>query len=150
MPRENIGCRTMSKPGRPQYQRGRIGFRPHTPWRWVVLSTGPLAITRPEQSTADDDYLKAADKKPREFLFNGPCKYDRCITTRHYARLVSKRRSAITSSRLQEGASWWRVGRTGRGSLDPCPSRYNCGSSGRRLSHINAPQPHFTPGTTPF
>ena len=38
---------------------------------------------------AVDDYIKAAGKKPGEFLFTGRRDRGRCITTRQYARLVS-------------------------------------------------------------
>jgi integrase len=38
---------------------------------------------------AVDDYLRAANKKPGEFLFTGRCWNGRCMTTRQYARLVS-------------------------------------------------------------
>src|ERR1017187_1445642 len=36
---------------------------------------------------AIDDYLKAAGKKPVEFLFTGRRGFGRCMTTRQYARL---------------------------------------------------------------
>ena len=39
---------------------------------------------------AIDDYLKAATKKPGEFLFAGRRGSDRCMTTRQYARLLSE------------------------------------------------------------
>src|SRR5215472_1543415 len=39
---------------------------------------------------AIDDYLKVSGKKPGEFLFTGHCGAARCITTRQYARLLSK------------------------------------------------------------
>jgi integrase len=38
---------------------------------------------------AVDDYLKAAGKKPGEFLFTGRRGIGQCMTTRQYARLVS-------------------------------------------------------------
>jgi integrase len=38
---------------------------------------------------AVDDYIKAARKKPGEFLFSSRGSRDRCVTTRQYARLVS-------------------------------------------------------------
>jgi integrase len=38
---------------------------------------------------AVDDYLRAASKKPGEFLFTSPRGFGRCMTTRQYARLVS-------------------------------------------------------------
>jgi integrase len=44
-----------------------------------------------EQSRqAVDDYLKAANKRPGEFLFTGRRSPNRNMTTRQYARLVSK------------------------------------------------------------
>jgi hypothetical protein len=39
---------------------------------------------------AVDDYLKAANKKPGEFLFTGHRGAERSMTTRQYARLVSQ------------------------------------------------------------
>jgi integrase len=39
---------------------------------------------------AIDDYLKAAAKKPVEFLFAGRRGSDHCMTTRQYARLLSE------------------------------------------------------------
>jgi integrase len=39
---------------------------------------------------AIDDYLKAAGKKPGEFLFTGRCSFGHCMTTRQYARLLSE------------------------------------------------------------
>jgi hypothetical protein len=38
---------------------------------------------------AVDDYLKAANKKPGEFLFTDRSGAERGMTTRQYARLVS-------------------------------------------------------------
>jgi hypothetical protein len=39
---------------------------------------------------AIDDYLKAAAKKPGEFLFAGRRGSSHCMTTRQYARLLSE------------------------------------------------------------
>ena len=39
---------------------------------------------------AVDDYLKAAHKKPSEFLFTGRRGMGQCMTTRQYARLISE------------------------------------------------------------
>src|ERR1700694_1567718 len=39
---------------------------------------------------AVDDFLRVADKKPGEFLFTSHRAPGRCMTTRQYARLVSK------------------------------------------------------------
>jgi integrase len=39
---------------------------------------------------AIDDYLKAAGKRPGEFLFTGRRDFGHCITTRQYARLLSE------------------------------------------------------------
>ena len=45
---------------------------------------------RPEQTRqAVDDYLKAANKRPGQFLFTGRRGPGNCMTTRQYARLVS-------------------------------------------------------------
>jgi integrase len=38
---------------------------------------------------AVDDYLRAASKKPGEFLFTSRRGFGRCMTTRQYSRLVS-------------------------------------------------------------
>src|SRR6516165_2780462 len=38
---------------------------------------------------AIDDYIKAAGKKPGEFLFSGRGGLNRCMSSRQYARLVS-------------------------------------------------------------
>lgn len=49
----------------------------------------PVSFELSEQTRqAVDDYLKAAQKKPGEFLFTGR-RPDRSMTTRQYARLVS-------------------------------------------------------------
>ena len=37
-----------------------------------------------------DDYLKAAGKKPGDFLFTGRRGFGQCITTRQYSRLLSE------------------------------------------------------------
>ena len=39
---------------------------------------------------AIDDHLKAAGKKPGDFLFNGRRGFGQCMTTRQYARLLSE------------------------------------------------------------
>jgi integrase len=39
---------------------------------------------------AVDDYLKAAGKKPGEFLFTGRRGFRQCMTTRQYAKLLSE------------------------------------------------------------
>jgi integrase len=39
---------------------------------------------------AIDDYLKAANKRPGEFLFTGRLRPEASMTTRQYARLVSE------------------------------------------------------------
>jgi integrase len=44
---------------------------------------------------AIDDYLRAAGKKPGEFLFTGRRGNSRCMTTRQYARLLSGWLAAI-------------------------------------------------------
>jgi len=51
----------------------------------------PVKFELTEQTRqAVDDYLRAASRKPAEFLFSGRGGPGRCITTRQYARLVSK------------------------------------------------------------
>jgi integrase len=50
----------------------------------------PVRFELTEQTRqAVDDYIKAAGKKPGEFLFTGRGDRGRCMTTRQYARLVS-------------------------------------------------------------
>ena len=50
----------------------------------------PVRFELTEQTRqAVDDYIKAAGKKPGEFLFSGRGDHNRCMTTRQYARLVS-------------------------------------------------------------
>jgi integrase len=39
---------------------------------------------------AVDDYLKAAGKKPGQYLFTGRRRFGQCMTTRQYARLLSE------------------------------------------------------------
>ena len=51
----------------------------------------PVRFELSEQTRqAVDDYLKAAGKRPGEFLFTGRRGPDRSMTTRQYARLVSE------------------------------------------------------------
>ena len=51
----------------------------------------PVRFELTEQTRqAVDDYLKAADKKPGEFMFSGRRGLGRSMTTRQYARLVSE------------------------------------------------------------
>ena len=51
----------------------------------------PVRFELSEQTRpAVDDYLRAASKKPGQFLFTGRCDSRRAMTTRQYARLVSK------------------------------------------------------------
>jgi len=51
----------------------------------------PVRFELGEQTRqAVDDYLKAANKKPGEFLFTSRRGPDRSMTTRQYARLVSE------------------------------------------------------------
>ena len=50
----------------------------------------PVRFELTEQARqAVDDYIKAAGKKPSEFLCNGRGNHNRGMTTRQYARLVS-------------------------------------------------------------
>ena len=51
----------------------------------------PVKFELTEQTRqAVDDYLRGTSRKPAEFLFSGRGAPGRCITTRQYARLVSK------------------------------------------------------------
>ena len=50
----------------------------------------PVRFELTEQTRqAVDDYIKAAGKRPGEFLFSGRGDHNRGMTTRQYARLVS-------------------------------------------------------------
>src|SRR5712675_3591165 len=50
----------------------------------------PVRFEVTEQTRqATDDYIKAAGRKPGEFLFSGRGDHNRSLTTRQYARLVS-------------------------------------------------------------
>src|ERR1700760_1947995 len=56
----------------------------------------PVRFELTEQTRqAVDDYIRAAGKKPGEFLFSGRGHHSRCVTTRQYARLVSSRVAMI-------------------------------------------------------
>jgi integrase len=56
----------------------------------------PVRFELGEQTRqAVDDYLKAANKKPGEFLFTSRRGPDRSMTTRQYARLVSEWMAAL-------------------------------------------------------
>ena len=51
----------------------------------------PVRFELTEQTRqAVDDYVRAAGKKPGEYLFTGRCGPGWCFTTRQYARLVSE------------------------------------------------------------
>ena len=50
----------------------------------------PVRFELTEQTRqAIDEYMMAAGRKPGDFLFPSRRNHERCITTRHYARLVS-------------------------------------------------------------
>jgi integrase len=51
---------------------------------------GQVRADGPDTPIAIDDYLKAAAKKPGDFLFTGRRGFGRCMTTRQYARLLSE------------------------------------------------------------
>lgn len=56
----------------------------------------PVRFELSEQTRqAIDDYLKATNKRPGEFLFTGRRGTDRSMTTRQYARLVSEWISSV-------------------------------------------------------
>jgi integrase len=58
---------------------------------WEEGLTEPVRFELSEQTRqAVDDYLKAANKRPGEFLFTGRRGLNRNMTTRQYARLVSE------------------------------------------------------------
>jgi integrase len=51
----------------------------------------PVKFELTEQTReAIDAYIKAASKKPGDFLFEGRGRSSRCLSTRQYARLVSR------------------------------------------------------------
>jgi integrase len=51
----------------------------------------PVRFELTEQTRqAIDEYMKAAGRKPGEFLFPSRRNHHRCITTRHYARLARR------------------------------------------------------------
>lgn len=51
----------------------------------------PVKFEISEQTCqAIDDYLEAKKTMPRDYLFKGHCGIDRCLTTKQYARLVSR------------------------------------------------------------
>ncbi len=51
----------------------------------------PVKFEITEQTRlAVDDYLRASQKKPGDFLFTGQRGRDRCLTTRQYTRLVAE------------------------------------------------------------
>src|SRR5436190_17401932 len=68
---------------------------PQTVIRWTVPRVRQKKTGRPvkfeltdQTRQAIDDYLKAARKKPGEFLFTG--RRGQCMTPRQYARLLSE------------------------------------------------------------
>jgi integrase len=51
----------------------------------------PVRFEVTEQTRqAGDDYIRASDRKPGEFLFAAPCRPGRSLSTRQYARLVGE------------------------------------------------------------
>jgi len=50
----------------------------------------PVRFEVTEQTQAVDDYIRAADKKPGEFLFAAPRRPGHGLSTRQYARLVAE------------------------------------------------------------
>lgn len=62
----------------------------------VTSTRGPACAPRSEFELTEqtreavDEYIKAAGKKPGEFLFASSRNRERCMTTRQYARLVSE------------------------------------------------------------
>jgi integrase len=75
----------------------RSRMLPQTVTRWIAQRYGrrrrggPVKFELTDQTRqAIDDYLKAAAKKPGDFLFTGRRGFGRCMTTRQYARLLSE------------------------------------------------------------
>ena len=61
----------------------------------------PVRFDLTEQTRqAVDDYIKAAGKKPGEYLFSGRRGHNRCMTTRQSARLVSSWLQRLASTRV--------------------------------------------------
>jgi integrase len=51
----------------------------------------PVRFELTEQTRQSlDDYLRSSERKPGQYLFPGRGKHDRSLSTRQYARLVSK------------------------------------------------------------
>ena len=64
----------------------------------------PVRFELTEQTRqADDDYIKAAGKKPGEFLFGGRGDRNRCMTTRQYARPSRAGLQRLASTRTFSG-----------------------------------------------
>jgi integrase len=63
---------------------------------WQRKTGRPVKFELTDQTRqAVDDYLRAAGKKPGEFLFTGSRGMGRCMTPRQYARLVSRWAASI-------------------------------------------------------
>jgi integrase len=75
--------------------RSRSRMLPQTAIQRTVQRYGrtgrPVKFELTDQTRqAVDDYLKAAGKKPGDFLFTGRRGFGQCITTRQYSRLLSE------------------------------------------------------------
>jgi integrase len=76
----------------------------------------PVRFEMSEQTRqAVDDYLRATNKRPGEFLFTGRRGVERSMTTRQYARLVS---GWIGSVGLDPRAVWHALAATHKGYPD--------------------------------
>ena len=73
---------------------------------------------------AVDDYLRAAGKKPGQYLFTGRRGFDRSMTTRQYARLLSE---WLASIGLDPKALWHALAAANKSNADLPPNRQSTG-----------------------
>ena len=83
---------------------------------------------------AIDDYLKAAGKKPGDFLFIGRRGFGQCMTTRQYARLLS---GWIASIGLDRKALWHAFIAANKGDADLPSNRQSAGRAALARPHQN-------------
>lgn len=79
-----------------------------------------------------DDYLRATDKAPGDFLFTGRQGKDRCLSTRQYARLVSRWIESIGLDASLYGTH--SLGRTKEANI---PMKGEAGTTPKEASGIN-------------
>jgi integrase len=81
---------------------------------------------------AVDDYLKAAGKKPGEFLFTGQRGFRQCMTTRQYAKLLSE---WLASIRVGPKDLWHAFAAANKGNADLPPYRQPTGRAALTRPH---------------